>query len=310
MANLTNFMVIFICLFIPPCKRDVLLYDSHRPSQGKKPHAGGHEITFLMRPLSAPGNPALLLSFDFDGTLHHPADEPSVPELVFGKIRELRSERGAVWGINTGRSLPQMIEGFIESRFPFLPDWVVAREREIYYPNDCGRWIPHAKWNARCEKEMHKLFKRARKFLKSVRHDIEEHTGAQWLEMDGEPAGIISRTEEEMEWIAARIAARCDEPSLGWQRNSIYLRFGHADFQKGSSLAEIARQHDLTASACFAVGDSHNDLEMLDPRHASMLACPSNAVAAVKEKITGHGGYIAGQSHGLGAHEALVHHLP
>ncbi len=188
-----------------------------------------------MRTLDVCPKPELLLSFDFDGTLHDPAENPPVPENFFTTIRRLRETRGAVWGINTGRSMPQVLEGFIESKFPFIPDWVIAREREIFFPNEFGRFLPHKDWNTRCDKDISKLFKKAKKTLKKVRKEVEEHTGAQYIEMKGEPAGLISKTEEEMEWIVERIAPMMAEvPGLGWQRNSIYLRFGHADYQKGS----------------------------------------------------------------------------
>ncbi|MDP3849983.1 MAG: HAD hydrolase family protein [Luteolibacter sp.] len=252
--------------------------------------------------------PTVILSFDFDGTLHHPATDPPVPRELFVLIRQLRADREALWGINTGRSLEHLQEAFSESSFPFLPDWVVAREREIYFPDSHGRWLPHAPWNQRCEKEVHGLFKRARKLLDHIRHEIEEHTGAQWMEWHGEPAGVISRTEEEMEWIVQRVTSlAADEPHLSWQRNSIYLRFGHRDFHKGSSLSEIARLHRLPAARCFAMGDSHNDLEMLDPAHAGMCACPANSVSDVHEKITATGGLVTCGVHGAGAIEALQH---
>jgi HAD superfamily hydrolase (TIGR01484 family) len=261
-----------------------------------------------MRTLDPPSRASVLLSFDFDGTLHHPADQPPVPGAFFELIRRLREEQSVVWGINTGRSMPQMIEGFVESRFPFLPDWIVAREREIFFPNTFGRWVPHEDWNRRCEREIGSLFKGSRRLLEVIRHQVEEHTGAQWIELAGEPAGIISRTEEEMEWIVERISPiAAAEPQLGWQRNSIYLRFGHRDFQKGSSLAEVAKQFELPAAACFAIGDSHNDLDMLDPAHAGMSACPANAVEAIREKVRSTGGYLASASHGLGAIEAVEH---
>jgi HAD superfamily hydrolase (TIGR01484 family) len=260
-----------------------------------------------MKPLDPPTSVSFILSFDFDGTLHDPAATPPVPLRLFEVLERLRRERGAVWGINTGRSVPQMLEGFLESGFPFLPDWVVAREREIYFPNSFGRWIAHEDWNRRCEKEMAKLFKRCRKLFKAIHHEISEHTGAQWIEMHGEPAGIISRTEEEMEWIAARVTAMAEDmPELGWQRNSIYLRFGHRNYQKGSSLAEVARKHGIGAAACFAIGDSHNDLEMLHPGVAGMIACPANAVGEVKNQVTTHGGYVTRAAHGEGAVEALM----
>lgn len=263
-----------------------------------------------MTTLPAPPSPSAVLSFDFDGTLHHAAGDPPVPVAFFDLIRKLRAEQDVVWGINTGRSMAHMVEGFIESRFPFLPDWVIAREREIYFPNDFGRWLPHPEWNRRCEKEIHGLFKHARKLLDHIRREIEEHTGAQWLEMDGEPAGLISQSEEEMEWIVERVEMIvAAEPHLAWQRNSIYLRFGHRDFQKGSSLGQIAKHYGLSAARCFAIGDSHNDLEMLDPAHAGMTACPANAVAVIREKITATGGLITRAAHGHGSVEALHHYF-
>lgn len=263
-----------------------------------------------MKSLDLPSTASAILSFDFDGTLHHPSESPAVPVAFFDLIRILREEQGVVWGINTGRSMAQMVEGFIESRFPFLPDWVVAREREVYFPNGFSRWLPETKWNKRCEKEIHGLFKRSKKLLAHLRHEVQEHTGAQWIEMDGEPAGIISRTEEEMEWIVDHITPIIKtEPHFSWQRNSIYLRFGHRDYQKGSALSHVASHYQLPVSRRFAIGDSHNDLEMLDPANAGMTACPANAVAEVREKVLTTGGFIARRAHGNGSIEALQHYF-
>lgn len=254
---------------------------------------------------------ASVLAFDFDGTLHDPAGTPSVPTEFFETLLRMRRERGLVWGINTGRSLAQMVELFDESRFPMLPDWVVAREREIYFCGSGRRWQPLDAWNHSCEKQIHGLFKHARALLKAMRQRVEEATGAQWIAVEGEPAGILARTDEEMEWIVGELQLIASaEPLLSWQRNSIYLRFGHRDFQKGSSLSEVARQYALDADACFAIGDSHNDLAMLDKRHARMVACPGNALADVKHHVAAIGGYQARAVHGNGVIEALQHFFP
>ncbi len=234
-----------------------------------------------------------------------------MPTEFFVEIRRLRETHGAVWGINTGRSMPQVVEGLIESRFPFLPDWVVAREREIYFPNTFGRFLPHTDWNKRCEKDIHKLFKKSRKVLKKIRYEIEEHTGARYIEMDGEPAGLISRTEEEMEWIVGHIAPMMAEvPELGWQRNSIYLRFGHRNYQKGSSLTEVAGLHGLGTAQTFAAGDSHNDIEMLSAAHCAFAACPANAVGAIQDAVATRGGIITKAAYGYGVAEALRLYFP
>lgn len=249
-----------------------------------------------------------VLSFDFDGTLHDPSAVPTVPVRFFEVIRSLRETHQAVWGINTGRSMAHVVEGLVEARSPILPDWVVAREREIYFPNRFGRWIPAGDWNKRCEKDITRLFKKHRKLLKQIREEVLSHTGAEWLELEGDPAGLIARREEDMEWILPRIVELTKEaPDLGWQRNSIWLRFGHRGYHKGSSLGEVARHFGVGTDRCFAIGDSHNDFEMLDPANAGMFACPSNAVEEIRHHVAAHGGYLAKTGHGHGAVEALEH---
>lgn len=263
-----------------------------------------------MRPFASLVDPEAVLSFDFDGTLHDPASEPAVPQSFFKVLERLRRTHRACWGINTGRSLEHLVEGFEQSGFPFLPDWVVAREREIYFSTAEGLWRPHDVWNERCMQRIDRLFEEQHLFLSRLRREIEECTGAQWLEMEGEPAGLVSRTEEEMEWIVGRVAEWADPRSaLAWQRNTIYLRFGHRDFHKGSCLSEIAALHGVPSARCFAIGDSHNDLEMLDPRHAGMIACPANAHELVREQVAAAGGVLASCGHGHGAVEALEHYF-
>ncbi|KAB2638240.1 MAG: HAD-IIB family hydrolase [Verrucomicrobia bacterium] len=254
---------------------------------------------------------ASVLAFDFDGTLHDPSAQPTVPPEFSDLLLRLRRDHAIGWGINTGRSLPHLLEGLLESGLALQPDWVVAREREIYFCGSGGRWQPLDAWNRTCEQQMRRLFKHAGKLLAAIRHLVEHSTGAQWIAIDGDPAGFIARTDEEMVWIVSQLEVLTRaEPLLSWQRNSIYLRFGHRDFQKGSSLSEVARHYALDASTCFAIGDSYNDLAMLDARHARMIACPGNALADVKHHVAVSGGYLAHASHGAGAIEAVQHFFP
>jgi hydroxymethylpyrimidine pyrophosphatase-like HAD family hydrolase len=259
-----------------------------------------------VRPLDPPAAPRHVLSFDFDGTLHDPAQSPPVADAFFAKIAALRSQAGALWGINTGRSMEHTIEGMIESRFPFAPDWVVAREREIWTPNAVGRWVGDTGWNQRCGKDHRTFFHKVRRLMKQIRAEVEEHTGARWVEQDGDPAGLISRTEEEMEWIVARVRElAAAEPLLHWQRNTIYLRFGHRNYQKGSSLNRVAGNFGLGPADCFAIGDSHNDFEMLSPAAAARVACPANAVPEIRAHVAAVGGHVCLAAHSEGCIEAL-----
>jgi HAD superfamily hydrolase (TIGR01484 family) len=253
-------------------------------------------------------SPQLLLSFDFDGTLHDPAGNPPVAPAFFQAIQWLRATKGALWGINTGRSMEHLVQGLIESRFTFLPDFAVVREREIFLPNNVGRFVPVRQWNDQCEADLQKLLKKSKKLLNKIRDEVEEHTGAQWIEQTGEPAGIISRTDDEMNWIVKRIFELTSSATeMGWQRNSIYLRFGHKNYQKGSSLCEVARMVGMPTENIFAMGDSHNDMEMLDADVAKFIACPANSVPEIKAHVVLQGGYVSDQNYSMGVFEALGH---
>lgn len=261
-------------------------------------------------PLSLPAGVRCLLSFDFDGTLHDPNQQPSVSTRLFDLLASLRDERGALWGINTGRSLPYALEGLLEERFPLTPDYIIAREREIYFPDGAGGWVPDQAWNDSCHRAIEELLEESKILMDRIRHLIGEQTGAEWIEQHGEPASLIARTEAEMEWIAKQVTMMvpADSP-LGWQRNSIYLRFGHKGYQKGSSLAAVARHFSIAGDAIFAIGDSHNDIEMLDRQFAGMIACPANSVDEIIAHVRDQDGYLCQHSHSDGVVEAIQHYF-
>lgn len=261
-----------------------------------------------MKPLPPINQPRHLLSFDFDGTLHDPAATPSVPTRLFGVLKDLRENHQASWGINTGRNIEFLIEDLEKCGFPFLPDWVVAREREIHLCQSDGSWSVHEGWNSRCARDIERLFTTQRTALERIRHDVVHQTGAQWFSFEGEPAGVVAQTVEEIDWIVSRVQEHARvAPDLSWQRNSIYLRFGHRSYHKGSCLSELGKIHGVDTAKCFAIGDSHNDEEMLDGTHAGMNACPANAIEEIRGIVTRAGGLICSASHGEAAIEALRH---
>ena len=103
--------------------------------------------------------------------------------------------------------------------------------------------------------------------------------------------------------------AKAKEPKFHYQRNTVYLRFCHADYHKGAALAELSRLTKIPRANIFAAGDHHNDLSMLDGRYAALPACPANAIPEVKEAVRRAGGWVAEQEFGAGVHEALRHFL-
>ena len=246
-----------------------------------------------------------LIATDFDGTVIDPETEPPFPDELGSAIQALQ-EKGSAWAICTGRSLNQANDGILQYCDPVWPDFLISSERQLHIRNRFHRWVPLGKWNSQETKDHQKLFKGNRRFFKKIRSYIEKETGARYIATDQEPAGIIANDDEEM----YKICAHLDEllpkvPTLSYERNSIYLRFSHKAYSKGTTLAELSRTLGLAPDKVFAAGDNYNDLSMLDKQHAVMLACPSNANETVKSAITEAGGFISEQTCGHGVLDAL-----
>lgn len=263
-----------------------------------------------MRTLSPLENPKGILAFDFDGTMHWDESEPGVDPRLIEWIKFLREKHGMAWGICTGRSMMHLLEGITQS-LPFLPDFAITREREIYVPNNFGRFVPDEAWNKACDKAHKRLFKKSRKELKAVRAYVEEVAKGEWIQVEGDLAGVVLPDIKEMDGLLAEVKKRCADCSeLGYERNSIYLRFSHTAYGKGPGLLEMMRRMGLSPDEVVACGDNYNDFSMLTPEVSTRPVCPGNAVAEVKQRVMDCGGIVGSSIASKGLVEAFEQLFP
>lgn len=248
-----------------------------------------------------------LISTDFDGTLVEP-DYGKAPDSEFFDILDkLRQREPVVWVINTGRDWNSLENELIERRFPIWPDWVVLVEREIHQIQH-RRPVAWFEWNRKCELLHAQLFATVKPFWKKVEDFVRSQTGAQVVVDVGSPLGIIARNEQEADRISKFIEPLLEYwPNLVAVRNSIYFRFSHSFYNKGSCLQAVAREIGITPHETFAVGDHLNDLPMLSSEYARHLACPSNSVTEVKSRVASSGGFVAERPTTFGLIDALRH---
>ena len=232
--------------------------------------------------------------------------EPVLDSECIELIGELQ-KKGAVWAINTGRSVDLLESGLTDFEFPIRPDFILTTEREVFRPGANGeKWQPFGDWNDRCARDHADLFSSSQSVLTEVVDFVTEKTKAQLLYHTDGLEGLRAENQEEMDRIVEFIEqARGPESKFNYQRNTIFLRFCHADYHKGAALAELARLIDVPRENIFAAGDHHNDISMLNGEVAAMPACPANAIEEVKTAVRDAGGYIANQNHGAGVREAL-----
>jgi HAD superfamily hydrolase (TIGR01484 family) len=238
------------------------------------------------------------------------ATEPMLDRKCMELIRELQ-KAGAVWAINTGRSVDLLESGLTDFEFPIRPDFILTTEREVFRAGTNGdKWEPFGDWNERCARDHAELFSSSQSVLTEVVDFVTQKTKAQLLYHTEGLEGLRAESEEEMDRIVDFIEQARDPGSkLNYQRNTIYLRFCHADYHKGAALAELARLIDVPRENIFAAGDHHNDISMLNGDVAAMPACPANAIDEVKTAVCNAGGYVAVRNHGAGVREALEHFL-
>jgi hypothetical protein len=253
-------------------------------------------------------NDQFLLCFDFDGTLVDPS-RPGHLDPYLERALLAMERRGARLVINTGRSLFHAVDGINNLGLRDLPHHLIAWEREIYQPTKFRRWVDSGDWNKRSRKKHRKLFRNHRRVLGRIRQHVEATGTARWIEEPEEPAGIIASDEPQMETLVRTIEDELRSgdraTTLAYERNSIYLRFSHPEYNKGTALLELRRQLGIPADRTFAVGDNHNDLTMLDSDVAGMVACPGNTIPEVASAVSSRGGYVAKRHHGPGVAEAI-----
>src|SRR5256714_9613539 len=250
-----------------------------------------------------------LLSTDFDGTLVAYGSNPVFDRGCMERIEALQSE-GVIWAINTGRSVDLLESGLTDLGFPIHPDFILTSERDIFRPasNGGAKWEPFGDWNERVARKHAELFHSAKAVLAEVVDFVTQKTKARLLYHSAGLEGLVAENEEELDRVAAFIdRARAKQPKVHYQRNTVYLRFCHADYHKGAAPAELARLLEIPRDQIFAAGDHHNDISMLDGRFAGYPACPANAIPEVKDAVKSAGGYVAAQNHGAGVKEALLH---
>src|SRR5256886_17499883 len=235
-----------------------------------------------------------LLSIDFDGTLVSRVSEPVLDARCMQLIRDLQ-RGGVLFSINTGRSVDLLESGLTDFAFPVNPDFILTTEREIFRPGNNGeKWEPFGDWNERCARDHAELFSSSESILAEVVDFVNQKTKARLIYETTDPIGLIATSEEEMDRVTGFIEeARAKQPQFNYQRNTVYLRFCHADYHKGAALAELGRLIDIPRENIFAAGDHHNDISMLDGKVAAMPSCPANAIDEVKDAVRNAGGYAA-----------------
>lgn len=245
-----------------------------------------------------------LVSTDFDGTLVGFEPEQSSPREFLEWVAEFQFN-GGIWMINTGRWVDSIVERISTLEILPKPQYLGCGERELYeLVGDV--YVSVEPWNTDCDAAHERLRREFHAAFVEIRRFLECETHALILDEKDAFSGCMASSLMEADRITAFLEGVFKKyPEVSVARNDVYFRFSHANYHKGACLNFVRNKHRISRERVFAIGDHYNDLPMLDPLIAAHIACPANAVEAVKSHVLANGGVVADKSHTEGVVEAL-----
>ena len=247
-----------------------------------------------------------LLSTDFDGTLVGGVWGGECAPVLARELALVVGE-GAIWAVNTGRSLESALDGLRQFEAPVAPHYILSSERHLYKPDKQGGWHDYGDWNRLCQEHHDLLFQESGIFFDQIQDLASRYESITVLEnAGGIPEGLMAMSEELLDAVTGELGSLSGRPrDFHYQRSNTFLRFCHRRYDKGSTLAELSRLLDMPTAEIMAVGDHQNDIAMLYGSVASMVACPANAHPSVKEAVRKAGGHVSLLEAGEGTAEAI-----
>lgn len=247
--------------------------------------------------------PRALICLDLDGTsvdrdgLHH-YFSPGVARAL-----NRAAEHGAVWCSNSGRSADNQV-GVIQAcrELQVMPRAIGSGERYIHdvHPTGFGA-VPRLEHNRPARDKALALIELVLPVIESNRECLQDHADvAEWHPTEEYAAWLLTERADPVAF--AERAARC----LGSVAQAKVLRNGrwvvvtHVDFGKGLILQEIAAGLGVPRARILAVGDQHNDLDMLDGKVAGYVGCPGDADPQILDTVRAADGWVADQGGATG----------
>ena len=243
-----------------------------------------------------------MIATDMDWTLLDA--EKRIPVEVFEGFKRITASAGYVV-IATGRGMESASEVFLENGYQLGRDGyphALTVGSHLYYLQD-GEYVPDEAWNV----NVGKWWAESRPLAKEIMDAIVPKLGGIEFERVWEDGLSFTSLQDAVsaQEIIIQYIEKGGIDAVFLERNGWGVGLSDARVGKGICLDRIARKMGLRPEEVVAVGDSNNDMPMLDGQRGFFPACPANADEEVKNVVSARHGFIATQNYGMGVAEIM-----
>ncbi len=244
-----------------------------------------------------------VIALDLDGTLLD--DGKRIASETLDVLRDY-VQQGTWITIATGRGFPDthrfMLENGLGPEAGF-PQSLICEERDLYWLRGSD-YVEDDSWNRVLKELETSALPEIRRCTAAYGRRAPFYVNSEWAQ---ERRGFVELVFGTVD----QAAEFCEEASLNgsWPpgfravRNHRGVTFRHETVGKGAVLTELLRRLDVRPEQVLAMGDSHNDLDMLVC--GVRPATTANADDLIKETVRSLGGYVSRDATSLGVADAL-----
>ncbi|MCP4591608.1 MAG: HAD hydrolase family protein [bacterium] len=240
--------------------------------------------------------PTAIICLDLDGTVvEYDAHRAWLSDAVAEELNAA-GRRNVAWCANSGRHAENQHGMILASRtLTHAPFAILAGERYIFdVDSQTGLMRARQPHNRNAKLKAQTITTRVQDALAEHGTDLRLRFPAIESLDSTEFVGWFLDADADPVAFAAEIRSRIAHvPEAQVLRNGRWVVVVHADFGKGGILETVAGELGVPRERILAVGDQHNDLDMLDGRCAAYVGCPADADPEVRAVVEQSGGWIA-----------------
>lgn len=237
------------------------------------------------------------IAMDFDNTLisYESGKERISPALINFFERYIENDFHA--GIVSGREKWDFQECMLargETWGKNFPDYIISREAYIY-KIEKGKYIEFTDYNNMVSKKISNTIRKVAAHIETILHTFEK-SGIiinKWfiysdfaveIHVDGNYNYAVN--------VLNNVLTELQIKNTAVHRNKNMITIYDKYAGKGNTLKVLTQRLDIKPCEVLAIGDSYNDLSMIDGQMGFVGACVGNADENLKKIVLKNGGYV------------------